>query len=251
MPTRIEWTNETWNPTTGCTRVSPGCRHCYAERMAPRLAGRFGYPPAPDQFKPTLHPDKLDLPYTWKKPRRIFVDSMSDLFHPDIPFDFVDRVWYTMSACYQHTFQILTKRPARLREFILDRRPNILPNVWLGVSCEDQTRADQRIPLLLETPAAFRFVSLEPLLGYVDLSVYLYPGFANNGRCLDWVILGGETGPDAREMNPAWERAVRQSCHNARVPYFFKRWGSFYSRAETAILDHDYPTLRQYPGDPL
>jgi len=274
--TKIEWTDATWNPVTGCTPVSAGCENCYARRMANRLRGRAGYP-ADEPFRVTLHPDKLDDPLHWRKPRRVFVCSMGDLFHEDVPFGFVDKAFVTTAMCPQHRFQLLTKRPARMLEY-LDQRAGILnaaglmaeslrlgawpqPNLWLGVSVENQQAAEERIEVLLNTPAAVRFVSVEPMLGPVDVSPYLSMGMAcpqcrrwecqdgfdvlgateGNVFCnhcgtevpakfaggLDWVICGGESGPGARPMHPQWVRDLRDQCDAAGVPFFFKQWGEW------------------------
>jgi protein gp37 len=259
--TKIEWTNKTWNPITGCTKVSAGCQHCYAERMARRLAGRFGYPEAPHHFDVTLHPDRLDEPLRWRKPRRVFVCSMSDLFHEDVPDEYICDVFYTMHRCTQHTFQVLTKRPARMLEWFnrpaasLSKWHRPLPNVWLGVTAENQKAADERIPLLLKCPAAVRFVSCEPLLGEIVLEARpnencrscFGAGFqrggmigdvechcwgdgylgSNGGPSLDWVIVGGESGPGARPMDPSWARSLRDQCQDAGVAFFFKQWGEW------------------------
>jgi len=253
MTTKIEWVRnpdgtkgETWNPITGCTKVSPGCKNCYAERMAKRLAGRYGYPEQPHQFDVTPHYDKMDLPLRWKKPRMVFVCSMGDLFHKDIPMRFISQVFELMSQARQHTFQVLTKRPERALEFYLwakkiDGWAFGYPNVWLGTSVENQAAADERIPLLLQTPAAVRFVSCEPLLGYVEPCNILKDGLKINsltgetgtregwpgkdtGR-LNWIICGGESGPGARPMHPDWARGLRDQCQQAGVPFFFKQWG--------------------------
>ena len=265
---KIEWTERVWNPVTGCTKVSQGCKNCYAERMAKRLAGRCGYP-ADDPFRVTIHSDRLAQPLHWRKPSRVFVNSMSDLFHPDVPGGFIAAVFGIMAACPQHTFQVLTKRPARMKTWFEDlksvgpanrcypaetcrahamnktldsvrskltgydtRWP--LPNVWLGVSAENQETADQRIPLLLQAPAAVRFVSCEPLLGPVDLAGasggndYLGDHWDRNvGPGIDWVIAGGESGPGARPMHLDWARSLRDQCAAARVPFFFKQWGEW------------------------
>lgn len=244
MTTKIEWTDETFNPVTGCTKVSAGCQNCYAESMARRLAGRFGYPEAPHQFDVTLHPDKLDDPLHWRRPRRIFVCSMSDLFHPAVPFEYVDQVFGIMAEAPQHTYQVLTKRPERMLAFAQewDYGDWRLPNVWLGVTAENQEAADERIPILLNTPAALRFVSCEPLLGPVDLepffSVYDEHGEPSDGRynpdgslMLSWVIAGGETGPGARPMNPHWVQGIRDQCQEADIPFFFKGWGRYNKHA--------------------
>lgn len=289
MPTKIEWAEGAWNPVTGCSPISEGCRNCYAERMSKRLAGRCGYP-ADDPFRVTLHPHKLDEPLKWKKPRRVFVCSMGDLFHEDVPDEFIARIWGIMANCLNHTFQVITKRPHRMMEWLSRVKdwegwkthngepPNVcayggsgiivgynmwpLPNVWLGVTAENQQMADERIPILLETPAAGRLVSVEPMLGPVDLrKLPLGP----NGHGLDfklnaltgweigydertekpkvcrndefgrlnWVICGGETGPGARPMHPDWVRSLRDQCKEAGVPFFFKSWGEWMPSYQT------------------
>ena len=217
--------------------MSQGCAHCYAERMAVRLAGRFGYPAAPDQFRVTVHPERLEEPEGWSKPQRVFVDSMSDLFHKDVPDLFIHEVFAMMDRADWHTYLVLTKRPERMREFMVewcklnDRRP--LRNVWLGVSVEDQRTADLRVPALLSTPAAVRFVSCEPLLGAVDLLPFLVESpedcsqFCPPDVCIDWVICGGESGPGARPMCLDWPRALRDQCQVAMVPFLFKQWGEW------------------------
>ena len=301
--TGIEWTDSTWNPFIGCSRVSEGCRHCYAERLAGRFSaktegvyagttktvnglqvwtGKINRAPAETLLKP-LH---------WRAPRRIFVNSMSDLFHENVPDGWIDQVFAVMALCPQHVFQVLTKRPERMREYldgvrviprtgadvspysrtaiglmmfgmiteeqrvaVLVKRSQYsyqisvrcepghegeivqwpLPNVWLGVSVENQAAADERIPLLLRTPAAVRFVSCEPLLGPVDLDEkhdWLTEGFSEWPKkaghpSLDWVIVGGESGPGARPMHPDWARSLRDQCVDAAVPFFFKQWGEF------------------------
>lgn len=210
--TKIEWTEMTWNPVTGCTKISAGCKFCYAERMAKRLQA-MGVTRYTNGFKVTLHDDLIDLPLRWKQPRVIFVNSMSDLFHEDIPLDFIRRVFRTMVACPQHTFQILTKRSARLRELAAH-----LPwpsNVWMGVSVED-LRVIGRISDLSRVPAHIRFLSCEPLIGPLE---YLPLGG------IHWVIVGGESGPGARPMKAEWVESILQQCQNAGVPFFFKQWG--------------------------
>ena len=235
MSTKIEWCEETWNPVTGCTAVSAGCEHCYAKRMANRLRGRYGYP-QDEPFKVTLHPGRLDKPLHWKKPRHIFVCSMGDLFHRDVPFEFIDRVWTIMLRSPDHTFLVLTKRPERMMEFWEELGcyydDGVLPNLWLGVSVENQKTADERIPILLQIPAAVRFVSVEPMLGPVDLIDHLpdwdMPGDSPEYTTgLDWVICGGESGPGARPMHPDWARQLRDDCVAAGVPFFFKQWGEW------------------------
>ena len=232
--TGIEWTDATWNPIRGCSRVSEGCRHCYAERVAARFSGpglpyeglavmRDGEPRWTG--KTQMIWKHLEDPLRWRRPRRIFVNSMSDLFHEDLAPDWIGRIFAIMAAAPQHTFQILTKRPRRMHGFVAGpssdpKAANIgwpLPNVWLGVSAENQATADERIPLLLETPAAVRFVSAEPLLGAIDLDVH--------GPELDWLIVGGESGPGARPMQPEWARSLRDQCVDAGVAFFFKQWG--------------------------
>lgn len=266
--TAIEWTDATWNPVTGCTAVSPGCDHCYARTFAERWRDVPGHY-FQHGFDVQLRPDKLALPLQWRQPRRIFVNSMSDLFHTDIPDTYIARVFAVMALAPHHTFQVLTKRHARMRALLSN--PNFahlvaeqgrahhigcqqdwlrvaammggpLPNVWLGVSVDNQQWADIRVPALLDTPATVRFLSCEPLLGLVDLSRWLglewYDSFgwgeemfaALNGRVgagsgLHWVIAGGESGPRARPMHPNWVRTLRDQCGAARIPFLFKQWG--------------------------
>lgn len=283
--TRIEWTDKVWNPVTGCTKVSQGCRHCYAERMSKRLAGRCGYP-AKDPFQVVMHWDRISEPLTWRKPAMIFACSMGDLFHDDVSYDFLDSVFSIILACAvfanrEHTFMILTKRPENMLRYLASRTPTEhlqewarvgdswtatddpdvcfnelvyartvhdwddnglnssgseyrpwgyinslwpLPNLMLGVSAENQRTADERIPILLDTPAAVRFVSCEPLLGPVLLSEYTHG--------LDWVIAGGESGPKAMPVHPDWIRELRDECNSRDVPFFFKQWGEWAPRAE-------------------
>jgi len=227
MSTEIEWTDETWNPITGCTKTSPGCKNCYAERMARRLAGRYGYPEAPHHFDVALRPDRLEQPLGWRRPRMIFVCSMSDLFHEGVPWEFILWVYKTIKRTPQHTYQILTKRPKRM----LSLQPHIwgeLPNVWLGVSVENPDCL-WRVEELLKIPAAVRFVSLEPLLGAVDLWPYLDPQYfepiyySKSNPTLSWVICGGESGPGARPMDLQWAMDVHEQCRAAGVPFFGKQ----------------------------
>lgn len=230
--TKIEYADVTWNPATGCSKISPGCKHCYAERMAKRLRGRFGYP-KDDPFKVTLHPDRLDEPLHWRKPRRVFVCSMGDLFHEDVPYDFLASVYQTIWSAKQHCFLALTKRPDRMLDwhsrsaFLLNNPP---ANLWLGVTVENADY-EWRIPILLQTPAAMHFVSIEPMLGPVDIESYLIVGqdrpTSVMRKGLDWLICGGESGPGARPMHPDWARQVRDDCVAAGVPFFFKRWGAW------------------------
>lgn len=305
--TAIQWTDATWNPIRGCTRVSAGCQHCYAERMAARFSGP-GQPyeglihPATKGWngKVRLVPEALAQPWHWVKPRRIFVNSMSDLFHPAVPFEFIAAVFWVMSVTTRHTYQVLTKRPERALEFFRwaadedtdgpdDRIYNIdedvpaikalreawrpatatrggydncgpgwpYTNVWLGVSVEDQATADERIPLLLQCPAAVRWLSCEPLLGPVDLEYACSLANIDAGKTwgtsanamrmamairygeasrLDWVVTGGESGPGARPMHPDWARSLRDQCAAAGVPFFFKQWGDW----EIASLENGH-----------
>jgi len=244
MRTKIEWADRVWNPVTGCTKVSEGCRNCYAERMALRFWGARKF------HEVLCHEEKLEEPLHWMIPSRVFVNSMSDLFHPDVTDDFIWNVFSVMAQAEKHTFMILTKRPQRMSDFLcqwenhfpVGRNNSVLhdwplKNVWLGVSAENQQAADERIPWLLKTPAVVRFVSVEPMLGPVNLEPYFqYPPFHENYKMtwglseaigLDWVICGGETGPDARPMHPDWARGLLDQCLDAGVPFFFKHWGEW------------------------
>jgi protein gp37 len=274
--TGIEWCDATWNPVTGCTEVSPGCDHCYANTFAERWRGTPGHY-FENGFDVQLRPEKLDQPLRWKRPRRIFVNSMSDLFHDSVPDEYIARVFAVMAVCPDHTFQLLTKRHGRMRALLsgdfrdqvaeeitdmmaaatppgrywpvtFDRTttdgfnvwgPSVwpLPNVWLGVSTENQKWADIRVPALLETPAAVRFVSAEPLLGPIDL--HTDPIEAESpfwGSQLDWVIVGGESGHGARPMHPDWVRGLRDQCEDAGVAFLFKQWGEWRGHLD----GHDY-----------
>lgn len=272
--TNIEWTDATWNPVTGCSKVSPGCANCYAERMAlTRLAGKPGYPGLPwtpenAEANVVLRPDRLDLPLRWRKPRRVFVNSMSDLFHERVPDGFVDRVFATMALAPQHAFQVLTKRPERMQAYLTDpcpcrsgHLPSVhlrsrvqwetaklgreidlfgdtewpLPNVWLGTSIEND-RFVGRADALRDTPAAVRFISAEPLLGPL-------PSLGLTG--IDWLIVGGESGPGARPMDPEWVRDLRDRAVAAGVPFFFKQWGGRTPKAGGRELDGR--TWDEYP----
>lgn len=274
----IEWTEATLNPVTGCTKVSPGCDRCYAETFAERFRGVEGHH-FQNGFDLQLRPDKLALPLRWKKPRRIFVNSMSDLFHADVPDEYIARMFAVMAATPRHTYQVLTKRHARMRslanseEFTAEVRLQVrrlveaeswqpsatwlindqkrwpLPNLWLGVSVEDQQWAETRIPALLQTPAAVRWISAEPLLGPVDLRNLRARNGAlidclggdvktRDGRevyscapsVLDWVVVGGESGRGARRMDAAWARALRDQCGTAHAAFLFKQAGSVLAR---------------------
>lgn len=315
----IEWTDATWNPVRGCSRVSAGCENCYAERQALRFSG-VGQPfeglvrkvngHAAWTGKIELAAALLDQPLRWREPRRIFVNSMSDLFHENVPDDWIDRIFAVMALCPQHTFQILTKRPERMLAYCgsdaaLGRvaaeiarcidgvegasaelvhnddglRGICLSNVWLGVSVEDQAAADERIPLLLRTPAAVRFLSCEPLLGPVDLRQVAAKScdYSNGVIAIDaltgdhvgryakdgtelfrervlypirWVIAGGESGPRARPMHPDWARSLREQCAAAGVPFFFKQWGEWAPADEYAseVQEHYDVLGRSAPG---
>lgn len=301
--TRIEWTDATWNPVTGCTKVSPGCDNCYAETFAERWRGTAGHP-YENGFDLTLRPGRLDQPLRWIRPRRIFVNSMSDLFHAEIDDEYIAQVFAVMAAAPQHTYQILTKRHGRMRSLLsrgnllcesfqdvvarqqikrdgkptiifdgrmadpefarrhkarrasgadpYDRRPHPdwpLPNVWLGVSVEDQQRANLRIPALLDTPAAVRWLSCEPLLGPVNLHFIPISTGRGDGAVpwyldalnpmlstrIDWVVVGGESGHGARPMEPAWARMLRDSCVRNGVPFLFKQWGEWAPNGWRAI----------------
>ncbi|MEN6567160.1 MAG: phage Gp37/Gp68 family protein [Veillonellales bacterium] len=264
---KIEWCDRVWNPVTGCTKISPGCQNCYAERMSKRFGEKWGLP-KDNPFKVTLHPDRLDQPLHWTKPSKIFVCSMSDLFHDDVPDSFLDQVFAYMAKAEQHTFLVLTKRPERMRNYIFKAMydedcnydgwyealnelgiPDAAPmeNVWLGVTAEDQEQADKRIPILLQTPAAKRFVSVEPMLSAVDLNRYIMPSQKAKGtlfgapielsgkdladlvglHSLDWVICGGESGPGARPVHPDWVRSLREQCKMSKTAFLFKQWGEW------------------------
>lgn len=254
--TKIEWADKTWNPITGCTPISEGCQNCYAKRMSKRLAGRCGYP-KDKPFAVTIHRDKFEQPLHWKKPSRIFVCSMGDLFDDAVPFRYIHEIWDVMKKCPQHNFLILTKRPEIMRIVLgriyslerLGAAMGFWSHIWLGVTAETQQRADERIPILLQTPAAKRFVSVEPMLGQIDLK-HLQPNreveidclsgthgvispHAGINEKLDWVICGGETGPGARPMHPDWARSLRDQCQAAGTPFFFKSWGEWVNPDQT------------------
>ena len=226
MPARsaIEWTETTWNPVTGCTKVSHGCKHCYAERMARRLRV-MGAPKYRNGFSVTLHPETVVLPLAWKKPAVVFVNSMSDLFHRSVPVSFIEAVFDTMNSASRHTFQLLTKRPARAAR--LAGRLTWTPNIWLGASIESE-RWIGRLEFLRQTGARTKFLSLEPLLGPL-------PGLDLDG--VDWVIVGGESGPGARPMEPDWARSIRDKCLSGGTPFFFKQWGGVFKKRTGRILD--------------
>ncbi len=222
--TRIEWTESSWNPVTGCTKVSEGCRNCYAERLAQRLC-RIGLSAYRNGFEVTLHPDVLPVPLSWKKPRYIFVNSMSDLFHEHVPSGFILDVFEVMKRAEWHTFQVLTKRPDRLIE--LDSSLEWAPNIWMGVTVESSEHLC-RLDCLRRTGAKVRFVSFEPLLGHItDADLH----------GIDWAIVGGESGSGARRMEAEWALALRDACICEGVPFFFKQWGGSRRKAAGRLLD--------------
>lgn len=221
---KIEWTESTWNPLTGCTKISPGCKNCYAERMAKRLQA-MGVEKYREGFQLALHPEVLEEPLNWNKPQMIFVNSMSDLFHKDVPLDFIQRIFDVMRRAHWHQFQVLTKRTDRLLE--LDPQIDWPKNVWMGVSVETAAYM-HRIDLLRRTHAAVKFLSLEPLLGPL-------PGMDLSG--IDWVIVGGESGPHVRPIQPEWVRDIRDQCVQANVPFFFKQWGGTNKKKTGRLLD--------------
>lgn len=292
--TAIEWTDATWNPVTGCSKVSQGCKHCYAEREWPRMTKLVPAYAGRDFTDVRAHGDRLNQPIRWAKRRMIFVNSMSDLFHPAVPDEFIDSVFGVMWACLYgrneqdgHIFQVLTKRADRMRDYLnTDRReawarkavhhgggidPDGLwdqtmnfegphPRIWLGVSVEDQASANERIPLLLDTPAAVRWISAEPLLGPVRLSglfglitddedvridalngTFVTSRYQEElthlGARLDWVVVGGESGPKARPMHPEWARSLRDQCAASDVPFLFKQWGEWFPHPEITDAD--------------
>ena len=231
----IEWTEVTWNPVTGCTKISDGCKYCYAERMANRLQA-MGLEKYRDGFAVTVHENTLGEPLTWRKPRLVFVNSMSDLFHDAVPSTFIEAVFKVMNRASQHTFQVLTKRPSRA--VVLDNRLSWTPNIWLGTSIESE-RWLGRIERLRATSARTRFLSLEPLLGPLH-------GIPLQG--IDWVIVGGESGPRARPMEAEWVRDIRDNCVRCGVPFFFKQWGGVFKKKTGRTLDGR--TWDQLPARP-
>jgi protein gp37 len=225
----IEWTDATWNPVRGCTKISPGCKHCYAERFAERFRGVQGHP-FEYGFDLRLVPDKLEEPLRWKRPRRIFVNSMSDLFHDQVPEEFILQVADVMSRADWHTYQVLTKRATRVRQILSTSLRDVAakPHIWWGVSVEDRKHGIPRIAELQDTPARVRFLSIEPLLedlGTLDL------------RGISWVIVGGESGPGARPMTREWVVSLLEQCRAANVPFFFKQWGGVQKKKAGRMLD--------------
>jgi protein gp37 len=234
----IEWTDATWNPVTGCTKVSQGCKHCYAERWAERFRGVPDHP-FEQGFDLKLWPERLELPLGWKEPRRIFVNSMSDLYHPGVPEPFIRQVFDTMNKARWHTYQVLTKRADRLQE--LGERLPWQANIWQGVSVED-ARVVDRIDQLRRVPARVRFLSLEPLIGPLE-SLRL--------KGIHWVIVGGESGPGSRPMDAKWVRSIRRQCREQAVPFFFKQWGGVHKGKAGRTLDgrtwDQFPVMSTQP----
>ncbi|MBI4482793.1 MAG: phage Gp37/Gp68 family protein [Acidobacteria bacterium] len=221
----IEWTEGTWNPVTGCTKISPGCKFCYAERLSERFRGIPGHP-FEQGFDLRLHQERVSQPLRWKRPRIIFVNSMSDLFHERIPTEYIQHIFQVMREAGQHTFQVLTKRPERLLELCNSYIDHVPKNVWLGVSVENE-KYTWRIDYLRQLNASIRFLSCEPLLGPLDLNL--------DG--IHWVIVGGESGPGARVMRVDWVRPIRDQCRERKVPFFFKQWGGVNKKRTGRTLD--------------
>jgi protein gp37 len=226
--TPIEWTDATWNPVTGCTKITAGCDNCYASRFSERFRGVVGHP-FESGFDLTLRPERIGQPLLWRRPRMIFVNSMSDLFHKDVPHEFIDRVFETMEAANWHVFQLLTKRSSLLRDYLKRRyRKALAPaHIWFGVSVED-SKAKGRIEHLRSSPAAIRFLSIEPLIGSVG---------EMNLDGIHWVIAGGESGPNSRPMQIEWAREIRDQCAKKEVAFFFKQWGGFRPKTGGRSLD--------------
>jgi protein gp37 len=240
--TTIEWTDATWNPVTGCTKISAGCDHCYAERFSERFRGTSGHP-FEHGFDLALRPERVEQPLSWRKPRMIFVNSMSDLFHKEVPKSFISKVFDTMERADWHTFQVLTKRSSIMRDFLRSRYRDERgpPHIWCGVSVEDGRRKS-RIRHLQEAPSGVRFLSIEPLIapvGQMDLCG------------IDWVIVGGESGPRAREMRSDWVRDIRDQCVKSGVAFFFKQWGGFRPKSGGRQLDgrewSQFPSRPEHP----
>lgn len=237
--TAIEWTDATWNPVTGCTKISVGCEHCYAERFSERFRGTPGHP-FEMGFDLTLRPERLDQPLRWRAPRMVFVNSMSDLFHKEVPTEFIGDVFDIMERAHWHIFQVLTKRSSRMRNFLRRRYSDTHSpsHMWFGVSVEDGSKKS-RIRHLQETPGAVRFLSIEPLIGpmgNLDLTG------------INWVIVGGESGPGARPMDPEWVRKVRDQCLESGIAFFFKQWGGL--RPKSGGRELDGQEWSQFPHSP-
>ncbi len=226
--TAIEWTDATWNPVTGCTKISAGCDHCYAERFSERFRGVRGHP-FERGFDLTLRPERLEQPLRWREPRMIFVNSMSDLFHKEVPKEFIARVCDIMERAHWHTFQVLTKRSSVMRDFLRRRYGEARgpSHIWFGVSVEDGAKKS-RIRHLRQAPAGIRFLSIEPLIGPVGILEL---------EGIDWVIVGGESGPHSRPMKPEWARNVRDQCEEQNVAFFFKQWGGLRPKSGGRSLD--------------
>lgn len=243
---KIEWTNATWNPVRGCTKISPGCKHCYAERFAERFRGVKGHP-FEQGFDLRLIPEKLAEPLRWSEPRMIFVNSMSDMFHEDVPLSYISRVGVTMQLARWHTYQVLTKRSSRLRDVLCGPLQDVATeeHIWWGVSVEDRKYGLPRIADLQATPAAVRFLSVEPLLE--DVGTLSLDG-------ISWVIVGGESGPGARPMKEDWVVSLRLQCEAAGVPFFFKQWGGVRKKATGRMLRgrtyDEFPKRVQHPTLP-
>ena len=233
--TGIEWTDSTWNPVTGCNKISPGCKNCYADRMAPRLKA-MGNPRYANGFRVTLHHDLVDLPKRWRKPRRIFVNSMSDLFHEAVPLEFIRSIFDTIEESPRHTFQVLTKRPETALGYACSLQwPD---NLWMGASVENQDYV-HRVDTLRLIPAKTRFLSLEPLIGPIhDLNL----------NDIHWVITGGESGPGSRPIEPRWVQSIRDQCVAQDTPFFFKQWGGTNKKRNGRLLDGQ--TWDQFPARP-
>lgn len=234
----IEWTDATWNPVRGCTKISPGCKNCYAETFAERWRGIPGHP-FEQGFDLKLVPHKLNEPKKWKEPKKIFVNSMSDLFHKDIPFEYIQQVFEVMRETPHHIYQVLTKRPEIMRQFCQEFYPEPLQNVWLGTSVENSTYV-LRADCLKNIPAAVRFLSIEPLLGEIDFI---------DLKGIDWVIVGGESGPKARPMHPDWVRKIRDLCVESDTAFFFKQWGEWVCANQDSEAEIDpFQTTKQNFG---
>lgn len=233
--TKIEWTDRVWNPVTGCTKISTGCKNCYAETISKRFWGER-------RFSSIIcNEDRLKEPLHWKKPQKVFVNSMSDLFHEDVPTTFIEKVFRVMNENKQHIFQVLTKRCERLhclKDFL-----DITNNIWIGVSVENQNTADERIPLLLEIPAAIHWISAEPLLGEVNIDEYLQYLPANKG--LDWVVCGGESGISSRPIQKEWVEFLYNQCKRNNIPFFFKQWGGRNSKRNGCLLNGN--EMKEFP----
>ena len=243
--TSIEWTDMTWNPVTGCTKISAGCDHCYAERFSERFRGTPNHP-FETGFDLTLRPERLEQPLAWRRPRMVFVNSMSDLFHKEIPTSFISKVFDTMEDARWHTFQVLTKRSSLMRNFLRDRYASVAPpaHMWFGVSVEDRTKLS-RLRHLSAAPAGIRFLSIEPLIG--PMGKIELDG-------IDWVIVGGESGPGARPMNADWVREIRDQCIPQGVAFFFKQWGGLRPKSNGRELDgrewNEFPSLTGHSSTP-